>query len=198
MTDHDIPPTHADFLDDDIRPMPKWPKVIGVISIVWGSLGLVCNGFGIVSPLIFGPMMKSAAEQMKGGMPPAVTDPNPVMLGLYGVGMVWSILLIVAGAMTVARKPAGRPVHLFWAATNAVMAVGGIFLSLRMQNSIAEWVRDNPTSDFAQSYSATSGMIGLGVGVVLGLAWPLFILVWFLTVKRRNADLAEGVEESVA
>ncbi len=198
MTDHAIPPTQADFLDDDIAPMPRWPKVVGIISIVWGSIGLICNGLGLASSFLFAGMMKSAAEQMNGGMPPQITEINPMILLMYGVGLVWTILLIVAGAVTVARKPAGRPIHLFWSISNLLIAGWGIFLSVSMQNAIAQWVRDNPTADFSQNYSPMQGMVGLALGIVLGFAWPLFILVWFLFVKRSNADLAEGVEELAA
>lgn len=195
-----LPPTEADFLDDDIRPKPAWPKVIGIISIIWGALGLVCNILGTGWMFIQPSFMQSAADQMQGGVPPQMLQLQVPLIGLMIFGVVWAIVLIVAGAMTAGRKPAGRKAHLVWAIVAMITGVVGTYVNLQYQNGITDWIRDNPSSDFAQQPGAGGGgsMIGIVLGLVLAFAWPVFTTVWFLMVKRRDSDLAEGVEELVA
>lgn len=52
------PPVNPGQIDFDPEP-PSWPKVIGIISIVWGSLGVICNACGL-----FGQMAGDAFVNM--------------------------------------------------------------------------------------------------------------------------------------
>ncbi len=176
---------------------PKWPKVIGIISIVLGSLGVICGGLGIGWQLLAPGMM----SQMAGGGPPAIMNPSAVQLGVGAVSILWTILLIVAGAMTVARKPGGRTAHLAWAAVAMIFGAVGIYMQVKMNADVATWCADNPDSDFAkqqQMGGAIGPMIGYACGGFFGFGWPLFILTWFLGVKRTGAALREGVSDQVA
>ncbi|MGD9692241.1 MAG: hypothetical protein AB7G17_12465 [Phycisphaerales bacterium] len=189
---------HADELEDlDGDTKPAWPKVIGIISIVWGSLGLVCNGAGIGWQLMAG----SFVGNMPGGAPPALTNPSPLGLGLGAMSIIWSIVLIVAGAMTVGRKPVGRTAHLVWAAGAVALTVLGIFLQLKVQGQIDQWCIDNPDAEFAKQ-QAMSGPIGkyMGIGCIVffGFGWPLFSFIWFGLVKRKPSDITQGVTDIVA
>ena len=193
------PPTNVDLLDDDIRPRPKWPKVIGIISIVLGSLGLVCGAIGAGS-MFFLPSMMSG-QTFEGGTPPVFPyQPAPtLMMAAMFASLIWTIVLIVAGAMTASRKPIGRPVHLLWAAVAILIGALSMKMQVDQQNALAAWLRDNPSSQIAQMTGGNvGGLIGLVVAAFFSFAWPLFVLCWFLLVKKRNADIAEGVEEVIA
>ncbi len=188
----------ADELDDlDGGERPSWPKVIGVISIVWGAIGVVCGGAGIGWQLMAGSIMGN----IPGGAPPAITNPNPMALGVGALGLLWSIVLIVAGSMTVARKPAGRSAHLLWAAIAIVLSIIGMYMQVTVQAEIAQWCVDNPSSDFAKQQAAGGAFgkyIGYACGGTLGFGWPIFILAWFGLVKRKPSDISQGVTELVA
>lgn len=188
----------ADQLDDlDGGDRPSWPKVIGIISIVWGAIGIVCGGAGIGWQLMAGSIMGN----IPGGAPPAMTNPNPLALGVGAIGVLWSIVLIVAGAMTVGRKPAGRSCHLLWAAIAVVLSIIGMYFQVSMQAEISQWCIDNPDSDFAkqQAMGGNVGkLLGYACGGVLGFGWPIFILAWFGLVKRKPTDISTGAAELVA
>lgn len=199
MTDHSVPPTHADMLDDDISPRPAWPKVIGIISIVFGALGLVCSIVGVGSVLFLPSMM--ANQPFEGGTPPVFpyVPASPFMTGLMILGTLWAIVLIVAGAMLVARKPVARPLMIVYAIVATLLGAVTMKLQVDQQNMLMDWMRENPNAQVTQmSGGNVGGLIGLAVGGFFAFAWPLFILFWFLVVKRRNADIAEGVEAIVA
>ncbi len=176
----------------DGLPRPAWPKVIGIISIVFGSIGVICGGVGIGWQLLAPGFM----SQMAGGAPPALMSPSPVQLGVGAVSTLWTIVLIVAGAMTLARKPAGRTAHLAWAGVAMIFGAIGIYMQVKMNADIATWVADNPDSDFAKQPQMP--IIGYICGGFFGFAWPLFTIVWFGLIKKKASDLTEGVAEQVA
>ncbi len=79
----------------EIQQRPRWPKVIGIISIIWGSLGLVCGGFGLIvlpvsSKFISGALQNG--EPVPYGMVPTVSD---YAIGAIGFGL--ALLLLFAG-----------------------------------------------------------------------------------------------------
>lgn len=173
---------------------PAWPKVIGIISIVFGSLGIICGGLGIGWQLLAGTIMAN----VPGGAPPALTNPDPINLAVGGLGIVWAIVQIVAGSMTAARKPSGRMAHLVWAGVALVLGAVGIYLQVKMNASVAQWCIDNPDSEIAKNQSPVGAIMGYACGGFFGIAYPLFTLVWFGLIKRNAASIAEGVTETAA
>ncbi len=183
--------------EPDFAPRPSWPKVIGIISIVLGSLGVLCGAAGIGWQFLGASMMGAQA----GDFPPVYTNP-PLLMTVVGViAILWSILLIVAGSTTAGRKPAGRPMHLLWASVAIVIGAISMYNQTQMQAEVARWVSENPEKRFAKQQKMGGGlgsMIGYGCGGFFGFAWPLFTLVWFGAVKRSGAQIAAGADEPVA
>lgn len=178
---------------------PGWPKTVGIISIVLGALNFTCAGVGAGWQFVQPGFMRNLDQQMQGGVPPALLSTNPMLVAAGIAGVVWSAFLIVAGAVTVARKPIGRWLHLVYAVVAIVLTAWGVKVQLDYQAQIAEWIRQNPDSQFAQQAGAGTGsLIALVVGIALGLAWPLFCLVWFGLVKRSAESMTGGVEEPAA
>jgi hypothetical protein len=172
---------------DDWSEPPKWPKVVGIISIVWGVLGIVCNGLGIAGALLTPRMMKMAESGggMEGGFPPQMTQPNVLIAGLSVVSIFAGVALLMAGIFTVNRRPQGRTLHLGVAAVSLILLVLGIGYQWHNMTQIGEWVQANPDATFSQNYSPMGSLIGMVVGVVLGGAWPTFLLIWFGALKKR-------------
>jgi hypothetical protein len=193
----DIFVAEADEFDDDLdAALPRWPKVVGIISIVWGGIGVICNGIGAVSSLVTPSMMKGMADQMEGGMPPIVTDPPMINMVAAALGLLLSLFLVIAGVLTLLRKPAGRTTHLIYAPLHLVMIVWGVMIQLGVQSEIADWVSNNPDADFAKSQQM-SGAIGMVIALVMTavfLVWPVFCLVWFGLKKKTHEDMTGGVD----
>lgn len=199
MTDElNAPPMSPADSFEDVAIKPAWPKVVGVISIVFASIGLICGGLGSVMIVLTPSIMKSAESQMQGGVPPQMLTVNAAQAGITVLGVLSSVLLLVAGIMLVSRNPKARMLHLLYAVLGLILTFIATYIGLEHQGAINEWVVQNPDADFSRQYSATGGMIGLVFGLALGLVWPIFILIWFLAVKRDPQAIAEGVEELVA
>ncbi len=122
---HDI--ENMDGIPPAMSELPGWPKVIGTISIVWASLGLLCGGCGMIFLVAMPTFMKGAVEKL-GPMPPPML-PSPEQMVLGGIGFLWAIVLLVAGITTVTRRPIGRPLHLIHGAVAIILGVLAIFFT---------------------------------------------------------------------
>lgn len=174
--------------------VPGWPKVLGIISICWGVLSLGCVGCGLLGPALQSAMIPP--EQAK-DFP--VLPPDPAQYAQLGLGGVFAVLLIVAGAMTAGRHILGRTLHLVYAVAAFPLLGLAVWVTMRQQAAMNQWIADNPDSQFAGQMKAMSGvssMLGIGLSIIFGLAYPIFLLVWFGAVKRTHASMTGMPAES--
>ena len=198
-----FPPTQGG--DFDLGTQRKsWPKVIGIFSIVWGSLGLVCNGCGLISQVFQSAMMNMMTQQQGANaqqIPPMPDVMKPTVLDFasMGAGIVICVVLIIAGSMLVARNPVARVAHLGYAGLSILVSLIGTALAVQKQTAIAAWAKQNADNFWGkqQAQAGSFAFIGIGIAVLLGLAYPLFVLVWFLAVKRDTREITEGSEEPI-
>ncbi len=194
MTQFDSPP--SEVIPDLPPEPPGWPKVVGIISIVWASLGLFCGGCGGLMAFV-GPMMIPEAQRDQ--FPPNMS-PGPALLAVIAVGMLSGVLLLVAGVMTLRRKPIGSTLHMVCAVISLLLIFPNIYFQLQQQTDLAKWASENPASQFAQQMNSPAQKMmqtgGLLFGVVIGAAYPVFLLIWFGLVKRGAA--AYGPRDSRA
>lgn len=185
---------------------PKgWPKVVGIISIVWGSLGLLCNTCGIIG-IAGQSMMVNMMPGAQGGegqqqIPPLPDVMQPGIADYAGaaLGFALSVLLIIAGSALVARKPVSRQLHLAYAGLAVVVTLVATVLAIQKQGAVQSWAQQNPDNFWAQQQNQAGAFayMGLVFGAILGLAYPIFLLVWFGLVKRNTKEITEGVEPTI-
>ena len=181
-----LDPIHLQDLGDP----PGWPKVIGILSIIWGSLGVTCAGCGLVILPILPSLLGKPGEPL-----PPTMHIDPMSGVLYVLGIAQAVLLIVAGVMTLRRVAAGRWLHLLYAAAGFALLPFGLYVTWRKNQLMGQWVQDNPSSPFVRGYKPGAGTFGLIVQGVLGMAWPLFTLIWFGMVKRTVGSMHAGGRE---
>jgi hypothetical protein len=187
---------------DDLPPeRASWPKVVGVISIVYSALFLTCSGCGI-GMLAFIPKMMAGQPGIDEGFPPSM-QMYPLKIASFAFSMLMLVVLLVAGITTVMRRPVGRPLHLLWGVLSLVVAIAMlIIVTVPEMSADVQWYKDHPGSPFAkQQGNAAAGPIKYATTalfVLLGLAWPTFCLIWFGLVKKDSKDLDGGGEELMA
>jgi hypothetical protein len=168
--------------------LPSWPKVVGIVSIVWGSLGIMCNGCGVASMLVMPGLMAQAVPNEP--MPPQF-QPSGLAIAASGLSVVVSAVLILAGILVMRRREVGRWLHLGYAGAALVLTIVGVAIQLQMFAAMEQFVRENPGSMWAQQQNAPGAKFGqqtgLIFGVILGAAYPLFCLVWFGVIKRGGS-----------
>ncbi len=183
---------------DDLE-APIWPKPIGVISIVWGTVNIGCMGCGVAGLLMPMFMGSSMQQAFPDGMPPTLMNPPITIWVNYLLGLGLALVLIGSGIVLLLRKPIARPMHLAYAAVGLVLTVFGLYSGWQMQSEINAWCQQHPDTAWAKQSGASGAFqwIGLAIGIVLGLGWPIFLLVWFGLVKRDSQEIARGVETLV-
>jgi hypothetical protein len=173
-----VPPP-ADF---GFQPVPGWIKPIGIISIVLGSLGLLCNCTGVVMMPMTGKMYEMIPQVQGQPIPPEVL-PSPIHYLNAGLSVLVSALLLSAGILLLKRHNLARTLHIVYACIALPLAILGLLISLRMTAASNAWLQSagvpaNPGQNIGQ-------YAGLGCGVVLGTAYPIFLLIWFLALGKQ-------------
>jgi hypothetical protein len=163
---------------------PKWPKVIGIISIVWASLGLFCTCISIPMNV----MNPNAQQAM---------DAFPSWWPAYqvGSGVAWmalNALLLVAGINLVRYRPSGATLHPVYAVISLVISVVNMAITVPAMTTAMEKLAQGPTAEVVKPMM----IVGAVVGFAFSLAYPVFVLIWFARgqVRRQVRDMrwAEG------
>lgn len=175
------PPTHPVWFH---TPAPaKWPLVVGIISAIYGVFNLSAHILTIALWLAF-----------RGGKWPPMFGNSGAMNFFTGahawveivstaVGLLASLLLVIAGIRTIQRRPSGRPLHLWYA---------WLFLAAVILTSAASLLGINPALSRTQAGFKPTGnflIANVLLGLVIAGAYPTFILIWFLPRSRTPTPL---------
>lgn len=110
-----------------------------------------------------------------------------------------TLVLLGAGVALVMRKYVARPLHLVWVALAVLSACWSMYLQIGQSQQTKQWVRDNPSSKFAQAQNqGASGLVEVGawiIGLAVGLGYPTFCGIWFGLVKKKPEEYTRGVEQ---
>ncbi len=164
---------------------PSWPVVIGVISIVWAGLTLICAPINIASTLMAPP---------QGGMGPAPAGPGDfdpmsvypawyLTFSLVGqfLNLGMGVLLLVAGIKLCKRQLTARLLHLIWAFTTLSLGILNMAIALSVMD-----LSDAPDMMRPMVY------VGVAIGAAIAFAWPIFLLAWFM--RSKTADQLREME----
>jgi hypothetical protein len=194
MTEQPLtPPIEPDL---DLPPeRPTWPLVIGWISVSWSVIfGFCCMGWGIVGLAVFLPMgvenMKKADPSMDVSLPPQM-QLGPAMIAMLGTGVLLSLVLLVAGALTISRKPAGRTAHIIYAVLSIISVIASSIYQFMQIPALRQFRADHPGNPFVKPSPMGEGFDYFGpvIGLVIGMVFPAFILIWFLVSKRGKGPM---------
>lgn len=187
------PTTQGDFVP--VKPPESWPTVIGVISIIFGSLGVLSGACGGAFLLLSGPLVSMIPEAQASEMEVQLSSglPYPVLQGgVMLLEFVISVMMLVGGIMLLRRKRSARGllVGTAWLdlLSNTVGAVVGFLVMQAQMKSMQE------NAEMAQQMPAGIGALVQGAGGVMVFVqwlflaiWPVFVLIWFSRSKIRES-----------
>lgn len=172
---------------------PASVTVFGVLSIVFGTLGLLGTAFGAAMLII----LKSSPQRP--GSPNNVFMPNlhPVadawtMIGIP-LGMVFTIVLIVSGIGLLRLRPWGRKLSLIYVVYTLIsVAIGVVIQAVFVIPATLEQARALNTPEANGAFiGAIIGMASAGIGLIYpGLLW------YFMT--RPHVLVAFGLRNAPA
>jgi hypothetical protein len=147
--------------------------VLGVIAIVFGSLGILGGILGAVMLLV-------AGDQVSGHMGGAAGIANQVL------GFALSVLLLAAGIGLAARRRWAPPAMLIWAVLAIVAALFGTIIGYQVQQEQMEELQ-NQGAGAAPAWISSTMPLFMLLGMLWALALPVFMLIWL----RRPVIRAE-------
>ena len=187
--------SNTDLDLDDVPEEITWPKTVGIVSIVWGSFMMMCNGCGLAGPAMQAWGQRQAVANGQKAMDmPAVMNPNTVETVAYVLSIALGAFLMASGIMLVARKPVARAMHLAFGGVWFVVMVVGLVNGIMKMSAIAAFFKDNPDHEMAKWMSPATMLLTTVAMVGIGAIWPVFCLVWFGLVKRTARAMTGRVE----
>ena len=177
--------------EDDLSPefsKPKsWPIAIGVVSIVFGSMGLLNTGCGSAFMLML-PMLPPEIQEQAGQQ---ASGPVYVLqIGQQCAGFILAGLLLFAGIAACRRKPSMRGLHLGWSGLKIAMALIVFAISMTMISDMVDQLNEQFSSQGMDIHITEGIVIIILVATALwAILWPVFLLIWFnLSGVKRDID----------
>ena len=204
--------TNQTVLED--RPAPGWPKVVGILSTIFGILAITCGVGGVALMFASDKILSGVmGSQLPDGVPPPPMAPSldAIMIASATFGLIVNVILILAGISLIRRKPSGRSLHLVYAllavVTGFFSTYAGFQGSMKQQQALEAWIEQHGDTDFGKQIKnqqaqqagmqQTIRVAGTAVGLAVALAWPTFCIVWFGMVKRDADTMLGSADESV-
>jgi hypothetical protein len=164
-----VPPGYPDY-----TPAPKppvWPLVVGILSTIFGSLGLLCACASI--PMnIMNPAAQQALQQF-----PEWWRTYQIISGLFGFLM--AVVLLSGGICLIRRRPAGLPLSV---AYGVLGLIGSVLNTIITVSGMAGFQMPGPMGGSMKSVMMVSPFVGL----IFGAGYPIFLLIWFARPSIRQ------------
>jgi len=184
------PPTQPGMVGLPQRPS-AWPKVIGIIAIVFGAGGSLGGIWGAVSPLFTDAFMSMVPGEQAAGMKEMMQQYKPYTIigSLLSLGV--AVLLLAAGIGLVQRRGWAPKISMLWSIVKIVFViVNSIFGYMMAQASAAAMAQDPAMAQMPAGFMSVASGVGVALGACWGWALPVFMLVWF-TRGKIKAEVAE-------
>lgn len=176
-TPSETPPTEAGPIVGANR--PAWPMVIGILLIVFGSIGLLQRVAGLVASFVM-PNVPFFADML----PPPHLWTWTLVLGVLALPV--SLLHLLAGVQTLRRRRSAYALAMGFVLYAVVMLVPGTIL----QYYTSQWQMQQSAQQGQPMPAFVAGgafmMVMIAFGVLFSLAWPAFIAIWFNIPKHKD------------
>jgi hypothetical protein len=109
---------------------PKWPLVLGILSILWGGVGVISGIAGVVS------LMQDA----KAG--PADITNGPLAIGLAILGALMAFVLLMGGVLLLMRRAMSIDLLKAWVVLSLVVQAGSTVFMIINRDAFEVALRD--------------------------------------------------------
>ncbi|MCW5756997.1 MAG: hypothetical protein KIT54_07175 [Phycisphaeraceae bacterium] len=176
-TPSETPPTEAGPIVAANR--PAWPTVIGILLIIFGSIGLLQRVVGLVASLVM-PNVPFFADML----PPPHLWTWTLVLGVASLPV--SLLHLLAGVQTLRRRPSAYALAMGFVLYAVVVLVPGTIL----QYYTSQWQIQQSAQQSQPMPAFVAGgafmLVMIAFGALFSLAWPTFIAIWFNISRHKE------------
>ena len=166
-----------------------WPKVIGIIAIVFGSAGVLMNIVTAFFPLMQR-MLPPEAQAAQGITPEFIERWGTYQIVSPIVMAAIALILLVGGIQLLRRRRKSRSIIYAWSVVKLIAGAVGAWIGAKMQADIFANLRevtDGPEAEIVNSMTSSVGSIALVIGIIWIALLPVFMLIWFsLPATKRE------------
>lgn len=200
------PPTVQPQLDLDDQPRSSWPKVLGVLSLIYALGGLACQVGGASYLSLFNML----PDMFRGGMEiPGVVRVTGVAQAL--AGFVIGLIMLFGAINLLRRRRSGPSLLRKWVVWRLVLVLVGLGLAIPLLPAQVQMARqserymekmkqENPgMMTFGDSSGLTDEQLARAsyrngvIGTAVFAAYPIFLGFW-LTRRRIEDEIATWPE----
>lgn len=183
------PPTAPGRLSIPDRPA-AWPGFVGVICMVFGSLGLLGSGLMLMyyAAVLAGVLDEFLAPLNAAGpgidtMQP-LRDHRVLVIGSEFVKFALAAMLVFVGLAVFRRRPGAIALATWWSVSKILYTLAGTALGLWLQYEMLTTVMSGQTlpanaPPTMSTFMISGAIFGGVIAVVWGCALPVFLLIWF-------------------
>lgn len=188
---HSAPPLPA-----TVRPA-AWPTPIGIVCVVFGTLGMCGSVIGFASPYFVELVANLVPEQQRGSLE-SVREHRTEIIVLSMVGTALAAALLLGGVALLRRRASAATVLCGWAVLKIVSAIGGGIVNLGIQRDQLAAMQEGGAGPMPMSsnFMEVMQVLGVALAILWGMALPVFLLVWFArgAVRREIASWRGGAD----
>jgi uncharacterized membrane protein YhaH (DUF805 family) len=169
---------------------PKWPLVLGILSILWGGVGVVSGIAGSVSLL----------NDARGGKPDVTNSPLAIAFAVLGTLM--ALALLVGGVQLLRRRAMAIGLLKAWVVLSLVVQVGSSAFMIRNRDAFEEALREKVQMQMDEQAAKTGGkpaalpagfekmmlLGGMACGGALGLGAAGLVAFFVFGRRGREAE----------
>jgi membrane protein insertase Oxa1/YidC/SpoIIIJ len=185
-----VPPTAPGAIPGQ---RPIWATVVGVIAIIFGVFGALGGCWGLATPFVLPLLLKLLAgnPQAAAGLQ-ANTDFAWLIAGQSLVLLALAALLLVAGVGVLQRRKAAIARLRIWAIAKMIVVpiVGFVGFYIQTKAAQAQQAADPTLPAGAAQVQNMILAISVVLNIVIGWAFPIFVLVWTSreVIREQVAD----------
>lgn len=196
----EAPPTEAgDFVP--VTPPEGWPTVIGILSIIFGALGVLgagCGAVGLVAAPVVVNLIPEGPErdEVQQSIQQSMTN-VPLQVGVQLIEFVLAIILIVGGVQLLKRSRSAAKTLTIYAIGDLISNTLVLIVGVLAAGAQAKMISENPDMQQqmpqgVQGIMQALGVVGAVVGWVITAIWPVFLLLWFRRSKIKDSMATWG------
>ena len=169
---------------------PKWPLVLGILSILWGGVNVIFGIAGSVS------LLNDAR-----GSQPDVTN-SPLAISFAVLGALVALALLVGGVQLLRRRAMAIGLLKAWVVLSLVVQVGSSAFTIRHRDAFEEALREKMQMQMDEQAAKTGGKAvalpagmekamllgGMACGGALGLAAAGLTAFFVFGRRGREAE----------
>jgi len=191
-----MPPTQPDAMYLPRQPT-SWPKVIGIIAIILGSLGILGACGGALSTASVDFLQEMLEEMAPPGQSSAFGSlealrewKGPLVVG-HLLGMALAGLLLFVGIGLLKRRAGVVRLVLFWALAKIPFEIASsIFNYIIQKPYLEETVEQSAATPGLSDFFQGAFAVGVLFSILMYSALPVFLLIWFRRA-RIKAEVAQ-------